>query len=535
MRRFTSFSIRQRWVYGFFGALLVLGLSIYADYGISWDEDVSRATGMVSLRYVSELISPALVAYHHDGTYPPLAAWPPREYGVLFEAPACLLERLLHLDDVGARYRLRHLLTFLVCFGGVVALYQLARQRFGSWRLGLLAAAWLVLSPRLFAESFYNSKDAVFLALFAVAMLTGVRLLLRPTAGRAAWHALACAAAIDVRIMALVLPAATLGFLGLSMVGGKVSWRAVLPVAGLYLALLSGLAVAGWPYLWAAPWANLTQAFHDLSVFNWDNTVLYRGAAVRVTALPWHYAPVWISITTPLLYLGALLLGLLAVLRLLGPRQWRFWADDDQVQDLFFAALLVLPLLAVIVLHSVLYDGWRHLYFVYPALLLVALRGWVLAWQWLRNRRPRYGPAALGTATGLAMAITAGQMVAAHPNQQVYFNYLAGPNVATAYELDYWGLSFRQGLEYIAAHDSRAHLKVMANEELSPVARLNWNMLPAADRQRIQFTKAEPEADYFLSNYRWHPGPYPYQHEVHRVTVNGVRILSVFQLTPRPH
>lgn len=167
----------QRWsrpwaVYGFFGSLLLLGLGIYADYGISWDEDLSRATGMVNLRYLAEQVWPDLAIYHRDGTYPPLHEWVSRDYGALFETPAALIERLLHLEDAGDRYRLRHLLTFLVCFGGVVAVYKLGKQRFGDWRIGLLGAMWLVLSPRLFAESFYNSKDAVFTALFAIAMHT---------------------------------------------------------------------------------------------------------------------------------------------------------------------------------------------------------------------------------------------------------------------------------------------------------------------------------------------------------------------------
>ena len=82
---------RRVWTYSFFSLLLLLGLCIYADYGLSWDEDLSRATGMVSLRYVAEKFSPSLVAYHQDGTYPPLHAWANREYGVFLKPrPVCL-------------------------------------------------------------------------------------------------------------------------------------------------------------------------------------------------------------------------------------------------------------------------------------------------------------------------------------------------------------------------------------------------------------------------------------------------------------
>ncbi|WP_046243232.1 hypothetical protein [Hymenobacter terrenus] len=532
MRRWLAlFTTRRVCVYGFFGLLLLLGLGIYPDYGISWDEDLSRATGMVSLRYVAEKIFPALVAHHQDGTYPPLSDWANRDYGVVFEMPACLLERVLRIDDLGARYRLRHLLTFLVCFGGVIAVYQLGRQRFSDWRLGLLGAAWLVLSPRLFAESFYNSKDAVFMALMAIATVTAVRLVLRPTTGRAIWHALACAAAIDVRVMGIVLPGATLGLLVVRALGGRVAWRTLGRVAGLYAVLLAVFVVAGWPYLWAAPWTNLKSAFQHMSVYYWDNTVLYRGELVRALALPWHYAPVWIGITTPVFYLVWLLVGLVAVGGSFRPVRWRLWADDDHVQDLLFALLLLGPLLAVIVLHSALYDGWRHLYFVYPALLLLALRGWALAWHWLSSRQHwRLAAPALLAVTGLSMLHLTIFIVKAHPNQQVYFNPLAGQQVATSYELDYWGLSFRQGLNYIVSHDARPRIIIQANAEVAPVARLNLCMLPAADRQRVVFTESKQAADYFITNYRWHPRPYPYPHEVHRVMAGEVRILSVFKL-----
>jgi hypothetical protein len=149
--------------------------------------------------------------------------------------------------------------------------------------------------------------------------------------------------------------------------------------------------------------------------------------------------------------------------------------------------------------------------------------------RWLSQRAPG-GRLVYGLGTGLALAGTAGQMVAAHPNQQVYFNCLAGSQVATGYELDYWGLSFRQGLEYVAAHDKRPRITIQINDQVLPVAKLNLCLLPVADRQRLVFTETASQADYFISNYRWHPQPYPYPHEIHRVMVNDVRILSVFKL-----
>lgn len=80
------------------------------------------------------------------------------------------------------------------------------------------------------------------------------------------------------------------------------------------------------------------------------------------------------------------------------------------------------------------------------------------------------------------MAVTAYQMIEAHPNQQMYFNRLAGPNVTVTSELDYWDLNLRQGLEYVAAHNSRVYIKVTASISVTPVAQFNPYMPPTIDR-----------------------------------------------------
>ena len=46
----------------------------------------------------------------------------------------------------------RHLLTFLVALAGIYAVQKMADRRFSDWRIGLLAALFLILTPRLFAN-----------------------------------------------------------------------------------------------------------------------------------------------------------------------------------------------------------------------------------------------------------------------------------------------------------------------------------------------------------------------------------------------
>lgn len=519
----------QRWLVPvFFVLVLVLGLLIYRDYGLTVDENQSHDNGMISLKHVALKLKPEWVAADpdFDRYQTPLAEYYDRDYGVAFELPVTYLERLLHYTEVYDKFILRHLFTFLVCFGGLIAIYQLAARRFADWRLGLLAATWMLLSPRLFAESFYNDKDAVFMALFAIATNTGVRLLLRPTVGRALWHALACAVTIDVRIMGVLLPMATVALLAWRGVRAETRWVRLVSISALYLATMSGLVILFWPYLWPAPIQNFVLAFQQMSTFRWGGTVLYMGNFVAATALPWHYILVWIGITTPILYLAAGLAGVVVVVRQMVQQRWRLWSNEQEMQDVMFLGLFLGPLLAVIVLHSVLYDGWRQLYFVYPAFLLLGIRGWLAAAGW----RPRWAwwPKALYGATALSLVLTAAQIVRDHPLQNVYFNLLAGPNVAERFEMDYWGLGYLQDVQYIAEHDDRPLIKVYAPDP-SP-ANMNRMMMPMYQRDRMMFIDKPDSADYFITNYRWHPEPYPYQFEVHQVRSDGRRIHSVFRL-----
>ncbi len=441
---------RHSWLVGlFFGLLLIAGATLVPDYGVSWDEPVDYRNGLRSLRYLADLAlgrEPQNLAQQKDS-----------DHGVLFELPMALVARFglgLPGEEVNQNfYLVRHGITLLLSVGGLWALYGLGRLRLRNPYLALVPVGLFVLSPRLFAESFYNTKDVGFLAAFTLGMYTLGRLLQRPNFGRALLHGLATAVAIDLRLLGVLLVPFTLALLGLEAMwptrpGGN---RRAGGTAGVYLLAAAGATVAGWPYLWAAPLDHFLTAFRSLSHYaKWQGNVLYGGRLIAGQHLPWHYAPVWVLITTPVAYSVGALLGLgLAAGRLLRRPLGRLRTLDGRL-DLLLGGWLLLPFLLVIGLHSIIYDGWRHLYFTYPALLLLAVSAAQQLWGWGR-RRPRLRPVLLGLGllAGLEMAVTAGRMIRLHPHQQVYFSFLTSRQVAYGFERDYWGLAYRQGLEYL--------------------------------------------------------------------------------------
>ena len=254
------------------------------------------------------------------------------------------------------------------------------------------------------------------------------------------------------------------------------------------------------------------------------------GTHILGTELPWHYIPVWLSITTPPFYLALFVVGTTAILWRLAARGWRLWQGDEELQDLFFLGLVVLPVVAVIVLQSVLYGGWRHLYFIYPAFLLVAVRGWLWLWNAASTSRVLRGGLVLVTA--LSLVHTATWMWRAHPLQNVYFNALAGSNLKARYDLDYWGLANRMALEYILRHDPGATIVVHADSD-TPLQN-TIDMLTPAERQRLKVAGAGEPAAYVLNNYHGFKEPDLSRYQggydlFYEIVIDGEVILSVFK------
>src|SRR3989344_7406710 len=118
----------------FFVAFFLLGLSVFRDYGVSWDEPRNRENGLMAFNY----------AVHGDRK---LFSYFDRDYGTAFELPLIAVEKLAGIIDPPRIFQMRHLLTFLLFFLSVVFFFQLCRSPFSSRWMGILGASFLVLSP----------------------------------------------------------------------------------------------------------------------------------------------------------------------------------------------------------------------------------------------------------------------------------------------------------------------------------------------------------------------------------------------------
>ena len=528
----------------FFALYLAVGLLAFDDYGVSSDEEHNRRNGQISARYVTGQVAQVLGIRSPTELETQIHTYRDRDYGVFVELPLYALETALGLDDSRDRYLARHLATFLIFWGACIAFFFLAKNRFGRWWIALIGCALLIASPRIFAHSFFNSKDIGFLSVFIVAMYTLQRFRSDPSVLNVVLHAVASAAAVSTRIVGVLIPAITLVVIGLDLArrtAAPARRRRVGMIAVAYVAALVLLTTAFWPYLWASPIGNFAEAFRNMSRFRWESTVLYRGEFMLSSELPWHYVPVWIGVTTPILYLALFCLGAGSLLSAVWTSKGRAWSERGDSEDLIYMTLLLVPIASAILLRSVLYDGWRHMYFVYPAFLMIALRGVSVCARTIRRRsgssRQRL---ALGVTAAAVLSVsvlgTARWMVVNHPHEYVYFNALAGEgNILSddghRFELDYWGLSYRKGLEYLLERDGSGAIEVTT---ANMPGDLSGGLLAPGDRSRLRFVELE-DATYLLSNFRFlrEYRPYvlkefPYTNELWALEVSGRKILGVY-------
>jgi hypothetical protein len=279
-----------------------------------------------------------------------------------------------------------------------------------------------------------------------------------------------------------------------------------------------------WPVLWEGPAFHFTSAMAEMSKYQWNDDILYRGSIITGTTVPWHYLLVWIAISTPIPYLLLFFVGLIFITKRLITQPLYF--ASHQKDQLLMMVCFFLPLIMIIVLKSVVYDGWRHVFFIYPSFILIALCGL----KSLKDGLFKKNKFLLFILVGCAIVFNFSVMAGLHPYENVYFNRLAGKDmkeVKKNFELDYYGLSSKQALEYILKNDTSS--KIMFNAKMEP-QHLNIQFLPPDQRNRIDFTELE-YADYFIAQYRARKQHYDFRDEVFSAKVGNASIISVFKLT----
>ena len=129
-------------------------------------------------------------------------------------------------------------------------------------------------------------------------------------------------------------------------------------------------------------------------------------------------------------------------------------------------------------------------------------------------------------------------MIQLHPFEYVYFNKLAKRPLHTQYEMDYWGVSYKQAFEALAKVDTDTTIMHVNCANHPGVA--NYYFLPEKIRNRMKLRFGMEVAHYYLSNYRF---PYewnrfinktfPFDRPVVIIKANHTPISGVYRVNGR--
>lgn len=499
--------------------LAIIGLSVISNYGITWDEPIEldmvqwNRNFIIQRKPISEhsLYHGFIFNYFADNIYNFQKDIKQKLSPESFIKDKSLSNEQRSINDLRKQTRIKHIITFvfsLLAYFAVAGIVSILAGIDWAW----LGVVTLALFPRFWGHSFFNPKDIPFATLFILSTFAGACLLNHffetednepPRIGfnKSTFYSLLYGILVGlttgVRIggffLLFFLPIAHL----LSTLNLKKIYNSIICYSKFYLIIFLTWAItttAIYPASWDNPIIWFGQAVSAMSKFKvWNNLVLFDGQQILGSELPWYYLPRWIFISVPILFLVSALIGLVWIIL----KYNQLSKTQRACAILVILQIFCLPLLAMI-RQSTMYDGMRHFLFILPEIAALAITTIIWFFQSINSKYIRLFFAIL---LSLYLAMIAADMIALHPYEYVYFNRNYG-GLKAAYqkqETEYWGLSFKEGMEWLNKNAQPESTILIAGPAFAAQAFIDPSRnFKIFDRDNFLWGKV-PNPDYYMA------------------------------------
>jgi hypothetical protein len=431
--------------WGIAAAGLIIMLFVAPHVGINGDDEFQVDYSEKLVAYYSTFGKDTAALYIEKGNM--------HYYGGFFDLVTGFINKAIGYTPADVAYhQVRHLFNAFMGFLAMLFIGLLARHIAG-WRAGILAFLFAFFTPGFFGHSMLNPKDIPFAAGFAIALY--YMALLLHNLPKVRWQealglTIGIAVAFATRAGGVLLIAYLGLFLGLDFLN-KYGWKGLTKesnIVGRYALVGVGIAAAAyflavltWPAALAAPLSHPFKALSEFTNLGIKIRVLFQGENLMSDKTAWYYPIVWITKTIPL----AVLVGFWGGVALFAWLIRRLPAIP--VGLAVFAAIF--PVAYIIYKDSILHDGWRHIMFVYPGIVVTASVFWIamerFAGKWPFGKYIVWGLVALGTFDAAAFIVRNPTL------SYVYFNPIGGglKGAFGYYETDYCGVGVKQALNWM--------------------------------------------------------------------------------------
>lgn len=408
----------------------------YKDYGVSWDELAYVNTGNF---YFLNFFNPSAIVKNielqHAVTHGAL-------FDVLFQIP----QKLFHPTNTD--FPLLHLTKALSASTTLIFLYMTILILTGNPLVGFVGIFLMIFTPRWTGDIFDNHIDVISTLLFSAELFLAVKLLTFRSGKNLMRHwiafSLVSAISFSSRLSLIIVP---IVFLPLFIFRNRAKGKSIKLLAIFFLMFLITLVIVD-PALRSFGWDGIVKKLIYTVHFQFPRESLFEGEFFSPHTLPWYYLPKWIFITTPLTAIGLFLLGFLLILR------------NKKTIHIFVLLTFLIPLVSVMILRPVLYDGWRQFMFLSIPLVISASVGFEFILRG-KNSLLKIGVSLLLIVSFISTAKSLWQL---HPYEYVYFNSFVGglKGAYGKYETDYWSKSYQEAVGWLIKNEMKNSKKSYA-------------------------------------------------------------------------
>ena len=525
-------------VHLFFLLIILVGLFTFKDYGSYDDEFLQRKHSIVSYYRIKSTIT----SKYHSNCVPSfdknsgiekaiakenvhrcLNKYPYRYYGVALQLPLVFIEDIFDFKlGYQTAFYIRHLYTFIIFFLSLICLYKIIdKYIIKNKKYALIAVLLMVLSPRMYGEAFYNIKDSLFMSMSIINLYFIFKYFKNSSFKNLSLLCFISALVINSRIVGGL-------YIGLAFLYNIIRKRKNIEECIKSSLLIIILTFVFYIIVTPASWDNpLMFPFQTLGFFyNYVDPIskleifcLHYGKFYSSTNLPSNYIPTWIFITTPILYIVLFVIGVIVEI-FTGVKKLIKKKNSINFELLFCNIILISILLLVIIKRPTLYGGWRHLYFLYPLIIIDALVGlkWLLGIKKIKKL-------IIVLLIGNSLLLTY-WMIKNHPYQYEYYEYIFEDKIVKDFSINYYQTSNVDAVRYILKHDKRKKIKVLILNDKN-----NSGIRLAKDYKRIVLVNDVKRADYTIDNYIYDDGSLQKLYkEVYTVKLdNKYRLFTVYR------
>jgi len=435
--------------------IVIAVLPTFKQHGVHIEEKFHRLNGLFWLNYVAQIfnfetlnsISETKIKSIIDYSLSPAGSYMDK-YGVILDLPVALIEIIFNINKIEDIYYLKQFLSFLIFLISSFFFYKILTERFNNYFLAYSGTILFITSPRIFGDSFLY-KDVLFLSFFCIALYFLLRLSKNLNLKDIIYFSLFTAIAFNLRVFAIFLPLTFFLLLIIKNLNDKKSYY-FLKYYLLYLFTSLCLIILLSPYLWSNTLVNFIDIFSPLkrASIGADIKVFFNNNFISNRILPETYLFTWILITTPIITVSLFLLGYFFyfkrfIIRFINIKEKQafndLWRGQKEQKDFINFFLLTSFCLALLVLNSPFYNGWRLVYFINIFIIYFAIYQINNLLFLYKNKDFKRKIVLYLVLISIFHHIIC--LVKYHPYQSYYFTELISDNKKNSFEGDYYGLS----------------------------------------------------------------------------------------------